>query len=139
MLPSLSLPPLEFCLGTSPTQAEKVPSGSEGLGIGDARDQRCCQRRTDAGDRVQPLARRIRSMPGDEASVELQYLGLQCPQLTAECSHTRAGYLGEPVVGCIGDDFQQALDAPTSDRGDDPELGKIGADRIDDGGLLANE
>jgi len=49
-------------------------------------------------------------MPGDEASVELQYLGLQCPQLTAECSHTRAGYLGEPVVGCIGDDFQQALD-----------------------------
>jgi hypothetical protein len=43
------------------------------------------------------------------------------------------------VVVCIGDDFQQVLDAPAPDRGDDPELGKIGADRVDDGRLLADE
>ena len=63
------------------------------------------------------------SMPGHAASVELQYLGLQCPQLTAESSKTCAGHLGEPVVGWIGDDFQQLLDTPAPDRGDNPELG----------------
>jgi hypothetical protein len=57
-------------------------------------------------------------MPGDDASVELQDLSLQCPQLTAESSKTRTGDLGEPVVGCIGDDFQQLLDTPAPDRGD---------------------
>jgi len=38
-------------------------------------------------------------MPADDASVELQDLGLQCPQLTAESSKTRTGHLGETVVG----------------------------------------
>jgi hypothetical protein len=67
-------------------------------------------------------------MPGQDASVELQYLGFQCPQLTAESSKAHAGYLLEPVVGCIGDDFQQVLDTPAPNRGNDPELGKIGTD-----------
>jgi hypothetical protein len=43
------------------------------------------------------------------------------------------------VVGPIGDDLQQLFDTPASDRGDNPELRKIGADRVDDGGLLADE
>ena len=67
-------------------------------------------------------------MPGDDAPVELQDLDFQCLQLTAESSKTRTGHLREPAVGCIGDDFQQLLDTPASDRGDNPELGKIGAD-----------
>jgi hypothetical protein len=67
-------------------------------------------------------------MPGDDASVELQDLGLQCPQLTAESRKTRAGHLREPAVSCISDDFQQLLDTPAPDGGDNPELGKIGAD-----------
>ena len=62
-------------------------------------------------------------MPGDDASVELQDLGLQCAQLTAESRKTGTGYLGEPVVGSIGDDFQQLLDAPPPDGSNDPELG----------------
>ena len=49
------------------------------------------------------------------------------------------GQFRKPVVVCIGDDFQQVLDAPAPDRGDDPELGKIGADRVDDGRLLADQ
>ena len=77
-------------------------------------------------------------MPGHDASVELQYLGLQHAQLAAESSKACAGPLWEPPVGCIGDDFQQLLDAPASDRGDNPELGEVGADRIDDGSLLAD-
>jgi hypothetical protein len=36
---------------------------------------------------------------------------------------------GEPTVGCVGDDFQQLVDAPAPDRGDYPEFGKIGTDR----------
>src|SRR5215471_10655608 len=78
-------------------------------------------------------------MPGDDASVELQDLGLQCPQLTAKSSKTSAGHFRQPVLGPIGDDLQQLLDTPASDRGDNPELGKIGTDRVDDGGLLADE
>jgi hypothetical protein len=78
-------------------------------------------------------------MPGKDASVELQYLGLQRAQLAAESSKTRAGQLWEPAVGWIGNDFQQLLDTPAPDGGDNPELGKIGADRINDGCLLTDE
>jgi len=67
-------------------------------------------------------------MPGDDASVELQDLGLQCAQSTAESSKTGTGHIGEPAVGFIGDDFQQLLDTPAPDGGDNPELSKIGAD-----------
>ena len=42
-----------------PDPGREVSSRSEGLGISNAGDQRCCQRRTDAGDRVKPLARRV--------------------------------------------------------------------------------
>src|SRR6516165_2050280 len=78
-------------------------------------------------------------MPSHDPPVELQYLGLQPPQLTAERSKTHAGYLRQPTVGCIGHDFQQLLDTSAPDRSDNPELGKIGADRVDDGCLLADE
>src|ERR1700746_3764792 len=78
-------------------------------------------------------------MPGHDPPVELQYLGLEPPQLTAESSKTHAGYLRQPAVGYIGDDFQQLLDTPAPDWGHDPELGKIGTDRVDDGSLLADE
>ena len=54
-------------------------------------------------------------MPGDDAAVELQYFGLQCPQLTAECGKTSARYLREPALGRIGNDVQQLLDASASD------------------------
>ena len=78
-------------------------------------------------------------MPSNDASVELQYLGLQHAQLAAESGKAGAGHLWEPEVRCIRNDFQQLLDAPAPDGGDNPELGKIGADRIDDGSLLPDE
>jgi hypothetical protein len=46
-------------------------------------------------------------MPGNDASVELQDLGLQGPQLAAESHKTRTGHLREPAVSWIGDDFQK--------------------------------
>src|SRR5262249_29029424 len=115
------LAPAGVLLRHEPDPGREVPPRSEGPGIGNTGDQRCCQRRTDTGDRIQPLARRVRSMPGNDASVELQDLGLQRPQLTAESRNTRTGHLGEPAVGWIGDDLQQLLDTPASDSGDDPE------------------
>src|SRR5215467_16228360 len=78
-------------------------------------------------------------MPGHDTTIECQYLSFQCQQLAAESSNASARYLGEPVVIGIGDDFEQLLDAPPPHRGDDPKLGKMGTNGIDDGGLLANE
>src|SRR5215467_2480394 len=78
-------------------------------------------------------------MPSDDASVELQNLSLQRSQLTAESSKARACHFREPAVGCISDDFQQLLDAPAPDGGDDTEFGKIRADRNNDGSLLTDE
>ena len=78
-------------------------------------------------------------MPGSDHTVELQNLRLEHPQLGAECRETRTGNLGHPLVTWIGDDTEQFLDTIAPDRCDDPELGKMGADRIDHRGLLADE
>src|SRR5215470_9833567 len=43
-----------------PDPGREVPPRSKGRGVCYAGNQRCCQRRPDAGDRIQPLARRIR-------------------------------------------------------------------------------
>jgi hypothetical protein len=58
--------------------------------------------------------------------------------LTPKRSDAGPCYLGEPSVIGIGD-FEQLLDASAPDKRDDPELGKVRSDRIDDGRLLANE
>nr|WP_249152413.1 hypothetical protein [Bradyrhizobium liaoningense] len=63
-------------------------------------------------------------MPGVDASVELQDVGLQNPQMAAESRKTRAGHLWDPAFSWIGDDFQQLLDTPAPDWGHNPELGR---------------
>ena len=78
-------------------------------------------------------------MPCHDAAIESQDLGFQCQQLSPKSSHTGPGYLGEPGVVDIDDDFEQLLDASAPDRCDDSELGKVRPDGIDDGRLLANE
>ena len=70
-------------------------------------------------------------MPGRDQPVELQYLLLKPVQLSSECCETSASYRRNPIIGRIGDDMEQFLDALASDRRDDPKLGKMGADRID--------
>ena len=78
-------------------------------------------------------------MPGVDHTVELQDLHLEHPQLGAERGDTRACNFGHPFVTWIGDDPEQFLDAIAADRRDDSELCKMGTDRIDHGGLLADE
>src|SRR6201988_204305 len=52
------LAPAGVLLRHEPDPGREVTPRSEGPGIGNTGDQRCCQRRTDAGDRIQPSARR---------------------------------------------------------------------------------
>src|SRR5260370_28111728 len=64
---------------------------------------------------------------------------LEAAQLRPKSGETCADYLGNALVTWIGDDFEKFLDTIASDRGDNPELAKMGADRIDHCGLLADE
>jgi len=59
--------------------------------------------------------------------------------LSAKSSNAGPCYLGEPSVTAIGGNFEQLLAATAPDRCDDPELGKVRSDRVDDCRLLANE
>src|SRR5262249_16751193 len=62
-----------------------------------------------------------------------------CQQLSPKSSHAGTCYLWQPSGVGIGDDFEQLLDTTAPDRCDDPELGQVRANGIDDGRLLANE
>src|SRR5512132_3442566 len=76
ILPSLSLPPLECCFGTSPIQAEKFRPDRKALRISDAGDQSGGERGTNAGNLIEPLARLIGSVPGDNLTVKVENLHL---------------------------------------------------------------
>ena len=78
-------------------------------------------------------------MPSHDAAVECQYLGFQRHQLGAKRGNARARHFRQPGVLDIGNDFQQLLDAPASNRRYDPKLCKAGADRVDNRRLLPDE
>jgi hypothetical protein len=65
-------------------------------------------------------------VPGRGQAIELQYLGLQHPQLGAKGGKARARHLGQPFVTGIGDQIEQLINTVASDRRDNPELGKMG-------------
>jgi hypothetical protein len=74
------------------------------------------QRRTDAGDRIEPLACFAGAMPGPDQAVELQNLRLQHPQVGAESGNTGTCDLRQSFVICVGNDAEQLLDTIASDR-----------------------
>src|SRR5262245_58641393 len=94
---------------------------------------------TNAGNRIEPLARLVGSMPGRDHAVELQELCFQGSQLGAESQQTGACNLGQSFVTYIGDDTEEVFNTSTSNRCDDAKLGKMGTDRVDNLGLLANK
>src|SRR5215475_10233691 len=122
-----------------PDPGREIPSRSKCLGIPNARHQRSCKCRADTRDGIESLTGLIRSVPCHDAAIEGQDLGLQCQQLSPKSSHAGPGYLWQPSVVGIGDDFEQLLDTTAPDRCDDPELGQVRTNGIDDGRLLANE
>src|SRR5204863_6898010 len=94
---------------------------------------------TDTGSFIEPHAHLVGSVPGRDQPVELQYLLFDPTQLSPECRKTCTSYLRNSLVVWIGDDSEQFLDTAAPDRGNDPELGKMGPDRIDHRSLLTDE
>src|SRR5262245_62775440 len=72
----LVLAPARVLLRYEPDPGGKIPPRSESLRITDAGDQSGGQRRTDARDLIQPLARLARSLPGHDLAIEVQNLCL---------------------------------------------------------------
>src|SRR5262249_28197687 len=96
--------------------ARELSPGPKHFRIGNADNQRRCQPMTNAGDRVEPLASLVGSMPGRDHAVELQELCFQGSQLGAESHETGACNLGQSFVTCIGDDIEQLFNTMASDR-----------------------
>src|ERR1700675_4683214 len=80
-----------------------------------------------------------RTKARSDQPVELEYLLLDPLQLIPECRETRTSNVRNSLVVLIGDDIEQFLDTVTTDRCNDPELGKMGPDCIDHRGLLTNK
>src|SRR5262252_7664904 len=106
MAPSLSLPPLERCLGTSPTQAEKSRPDRKALGSATQATNAVAS----AGPTPGIASSRLL------AAFELQNLRLQHPQLGAKSSHTDARYLRHPLIAGVGHYLEKFLHPFASDR-----------------------
>src|SRR4029450_7914981 len=78
-------------------------------------------------------------MKGHNLTVEIENLRLQRPQMRTESKEAGARNLRQPFVAYIGDHIEQLFNAIASDWCDNAKLGKMGTDRIDHRGLLANE
>src|SRR4029453_697888 len=122
-----------------PDPSRKVSPRSESLRVSDAGNQGGGQRRSHAGNLVEPLACLAGAMPSHDQTIELQNLRLQHMKLGAESGDACTCDLGQALVGCIRHDIEQLVDTFASDRRDDPKLGKVGADRIDHRSLLTDK
>src|SRR5512132_780815 len=120
MLPSLSLPPSERCLGTSPIHAEKSRPDRKALGSATLATRAVASAGPTPGmsssrllvslDRCQAMIRRSNS----------SIWAFRRPQLGAKGGNTCARHLGKPVIAAIGDDIEQLLNTAASDRRDVP-------------------
>src|SRR5271156_5486611 len=122
-----------------PKPCREVTPLLEGLWVSNGSDQSSGQHRTDAGSFIEPHAHLVGSVPGPDQTVELQDLLLDPSQLIPECRETCTSYVWNSLVVRIGDDIEQFVDTLTTDRRNDPELGKMGPDCIDHRGLLTDE
>src|SRR5258706_10564039 len=77
MLPSLSLPPLECCFGTSPTQAEKLRPDRKVVGSATLATRAVASIGPTPGDVMKAFARLVGPVPGQDHPIELQDLPLE--------------------------------------------------------------
>ena len=108
----------------------EVAARSEGVRVGDARDQCGGQLRAYSLNAIEALARLIGAVPCQDHSIKVQDLLFEAEQLAAQRSKTCTHNIGDPFVARIGDDMQQFLDAFATDRCNDAKLGKVSADRM---------
>src|SRR6516225_1443683 len=139
MQPSLGLPPLELCFGTSPIQAEKSRPDRNVLGSANAGDKRGGESRADTGNLIKSSACLAGPMPSPDHAVELQNLRFNPMELIAKRRQTGTGNLWNLLVLRIGDDIKQLLNTLTADRRNDAKLSAMSPDCIDHRGLLSNK
>src|SRR6478752_3495124 len=85
------LAPARVLLRHQSNPGREVAARAKGLWVSDAGDQGRSQHWADAGDRIEPLARLIRSVPSHDHPIELQNLFLEPAQLTPSAArHIRA-------------------------------------------------
>src|SRR5262249_8752027 len=137
MLPSLSLPPLECCFGTSPIQAEKSLPDRKAFGSATLAIRAVASAGPTPGisssrllvslDRCQALIIRSNSRI---CALSTRSWAPSAARHARATSGTRLS-LGSATTS-------SSSSTPLPDRRDDPELGKMGTDRIDHRSLLAN-
>jgi hypothetical protein len=64
-------------------------------------------------------------VPGHDQAIKLQYPRLEHLQLGTKRRNTHACDIRQPFVIVISGDLEQLFNTSASDRGDDPELGKV--------------
>src|SRR6516225_4387859 len=131
MQPSLGLPPLELCFGTSPIQAEKSRPDRNVLGSANAGDKRGGESRADTGNLIKSSACLAGPMPSPDHAVERQNLRFNPMELIAKRRQTGTGNLWNLLVLRSGDDIKQLLNTLTADRRNDAKLSAMSPDCID--------
>src|SRR5215471_6778445 len=139
MAPNLSLPPLEFCLGTSPIQAEKSRPDRNALGSATQATSAVASagptpgiassRLLAAFDRCHAMIRRSNS----------RLCVFNMRSCAPRAATQGACNIRHPLIAGVGHHLEKLLHASASDRRDDAELGKMRSDGVDHGGLLTNE
>src|SRR5207248_6554849 len=104
MLPSLSRPPLECCLGTNPIQAEKLRPDRKLFGSPTLRDERGGEQRTDTWNAIKAFARLIGTVPSQDHSIKFQDLLFAAEQLAAQRGKACTHNLSHPFVVRISND-----------------------------------
>ena len=131
------MPPLEFCFGTSPIQAESLLM--ERPWVSDAGNQSGGQHRPDAGNLIELSASCIGSVPGRDHTIRLQNCEPPVPAVRApSAAHMR---VQSRATACHLN--QRRHRGVARHRGARParrcRTRQDGADRIDHGGLLTHE
>ena len=122
MLPSFSRPPLEFCFGTRPIQAEKSRPDRNAFGSATLATNAVASAGPTRGS---SSSRRLVSfeVPGVYLPVELQDLRLEPAEQRTQGLETRTRGLGDALVSLISNGVEQLLHAVASDRSNYAELG----------------
>src|SRR4029077_1686537 len=98
MLPSLSLPPVLCCFGTSPIQGRKTAPRGECLPVTDLCDQSGGADRADAWDLCQPPARLTGAVQDHDALVDGCYLDADSAILPRQHLENAAHGRGHPAI-----------------------------------------
>src|SRR6516225_4969177 len=139
MLSSFCLPPLEFCFGTSPIQAEKSRPDRKTFGSATLATRAVASAGPTPGSsssRLLTWLERCQAMiRPSNSNIRALSICNWAPSATIQTRATSGSRLSLPSLATLSSSSTPC--AP--DRGDYRELSKVSSDRIDDCRLLTNE